>query len=441
VQAWIDMWNHIDRIAKELESSSDISQWSITGTHNREDQFFSTGTRAEEFRTVDSRIITVEIFHINGRLQGISSFSLQPHQWAESRPHIERACEYVKKLHSNRLYILPSQQRYRKLSLCSAELKDNSRAVIDSLWSRASKASSKFRNGKLSTLELFTRYRERYFKNSRGCAGFYDEGLVFMDCVVTATSGAVETESHGEYSYRSPEQMKVEAYLERHLQQAKDKIHAALPPSGPCAVLIGRESVQALFEPFIYHSSAKAFDMGISVFKQGEQVCTGDRSGGTPLTIVSDPLLEKATQSFPFDKDGVSAKRATVIKNGVFSQMWATAEYADYLKIAPTGEFGNCVVDCGRHPIRNLARGPEKVLRIEEFSHFRPDPASGDFVDEIRLGYLINRGKIKPVKGGSISGNVFRFLGDARFSSEMYSSGKYMGPAAVLFPQITVSGA
>jgi len=435
------MWNHIERIAAELESSKDISQWSIRGSHTRDHQFFSTGTKAEEYRTVDSRIITVEIFHIHGKVQGISSFSLQPHEWEESRPHIERACDYAKKLHSNRLFILPSQQRYRKLSLCSRDLKENSRAVIDSLWSRASKEAAKFRNGKLSTLELFNTYRERYFLNSRGCKGYYEEGQLFLDCVVTAHSGGVETESHGEYTFRSAEQVKVEEYLERHFRQAKDKIHAGLPPSGACAVVISREMLPALFEPFVYHSSGKALDMGISVFRKDTPVCRGEKTGGTPLTLTSDPLLAKASQSFPFDKDGVSAKKVTVINKGVFKRMWATAEYADYSKITPTGEFGNYVVDCGRHSLQHLLSGPEKVLQIAEFSHFHPDPATGDFVDEIRLGYLTDKGKVKPVKGGSISGNVFECLGDARFCSDTHSSGKYRGPAAVLFPQLTVSGA
>ncbi len=435
------MWNHIERIAEELESSKDISQWSIRGIHTREHQFFSTGTKAEEFRTVDSQIITVEIYHIHGKLQGISSFSLQPHELGNARPHIERSCDYAKKLHSNRLFILPSHQRYRKLSLCSSDLRENGRAIIDSLWSRASKAASKFKNGALSTLELFNTYRERYFKNSRGCKGYYQEGQLFLDCVVTAHSGAVETESHGEYTFRDAGRVKVEEYLERHLHQAKDKIHAGLPPSGTYAVVISREPLPPLFEPFVYHSSCKAFDMGISVFKKGAPVSRGETTGGTPLTLTSDPLLANSTQSFPFDKDGVSAKKVTVIKKGVFTQMWATAEYADYCKITPTGEFGNYVVDCGRHSFRHLISGAIPVLHITEFSHFHPDPTTGDFVNEIRLGYFIDKGKVRPIKGGSISGNVFECMGDARFSSDLYSSGRYRGPIAVFFPQLSVSGA
>jgi hypothetical protein len=69
-----------------------------------------------------------------------------------------------------------------------------------------------------------------------------------------------------------------------------------------------------------------------------------------------------------------------------------------------------------------------------------PDPVTANFVGEIRLGYERRGGEVLPVKGGSLSGNLFVDLAGARLSQEVVMLGDYFGPEAVLFPELTISG-
>ena len=74
------------------------------------------------------------------------------------------------------------------------------------------------------------------------------------------------------------------------------------------------------------------------------------------------------------------------------------------------------------------------------FSDFQMDAFSGHFGGEIRLAYIIEDGKITPVTGGSINGNLIEAQQNMTFSTERFSSANYEGPYAVKFTDISVAG-
>jgi predicted Zn-dependent protease len=89
-------------------------------------------------------------------------------------------------------------------------------------------------------------------------------------------------------------------------------------------------------------------------------------------------------------------------------------------------------------PTRAAVDGP--VYEIVAFSSFNPDPVTGDFVSEVKLGYRHDARGVTPIKGGSLSGNLFDALADVRFSRETYTDGTYHGPAALRCAQLTLAG-
>ena len=112
---------------------------------------------------------------------------------------------------------------------------------------------------------------------------------------------------------------------------------------------------------------------------------------------------------------------------------------ADYLHIRPTGSFANIEIPAGAHPVQDLlGNGP--VYHLVAFSWLNPDELTGDFVAEIKLGYRVEHGQTTPIKGGSLSGNLFEALGDARLSHETQFTGNYSGPAALRFEHLTIAG-
>jgi predicted Zn-dependent protease len=130
-----------------------------------------------------------------------------------------------------------------------------------------------------------------------------------------------------------------------------------------------------------------------------------------------------------------------LIEGNSFSHPWATKQFADYLKVPATGAFGNWELPAGTTPLADLLRGDGPVLHVRAFSWLTPDTARGNFGTEIRVGYWYEKGSRRPVKGGTVSGNVFAALGTARYSKETVFLGDYLGPAAVRFEGLTVAGA
>ena len=109
---------------------------------------------------------------------------------------------------------------------------------------------------------------------------------------------------------------------------------------------------------------------------------------------------------------------------------------------APTGDFAGLSITPGRwrlEDLRSVADGP--VYEIVSFSLMLPDPITGDFVAEIRLGYRHDATGVRPIKGGSLSGNIFTAFQDARLSAETFSDGAYYGPMSIRFGSLSIRGA
>jgi predicted Zn-dependent protease len=162
--------------------------------------------------------------------------------------------------------------------------------------------------------------------------------------------------------------------------------------------------------------------------------------GGEPFSVASNATAPYGLNSYAFDGNGVPGQRVEIVKDGVFNAAWATKQQADYLKIAPTGGFSNWELPAGKTPLADLTAGDGPVLYVRNFSWLTPDQARANFGSEVRIGYLYEKGVRKPIKGGSVSGNVFAALGTARWSKETAFLGSYRGPAAVRFEGLTISG-
>jgi len=122
---------------------------------------------------------------------------------------------------------------------------------------------------------------------------------------------------------------------------------------------------------------------------------------------------------------------------------------ADYLNIAPTGVIGNLEIPVGPTSIVDLCKDKGPVLQVVEFSALMPDLVSGSFAAEIKLGYEYQNGNVRPVKGGSVSGNLITGFETAGFSTEsqftnyalsLHRFGTYIGPEAARFESFQVSG-
>ena len=293
----------------------------------------------------------------------------------------------------------------------------------------------------LASGEIYATRRRRALRNSRGIEVATHETSVFLDFVLIAREGDREAEFHAEMSRRRLSDLMIESAVDAYATFARHAVTAQLPGNHEGPVILSGNALTNFFQPVIMHASAQAAYQKFSRFTPGEVITPTDPRGDR-LTLLSDALRPWGTNSHAFDSEGLPGTRVALIEDGVFTRYWAGSRYASYLGIEPTGAFGNLTVQPGTwglDVLRSAAEGP--VYEIVEFAFLDPDSISGDFTVEIRLGYRHDASGSTPIKGGTLTGNVFAALADARLSASVYSDGNYHGPAAIRFGSLRISGA
>jgi predicted Zn-dependent protease len=130
-----------------------------------------------------------------------------------------------------------------------------------------------------------------------------------------------------------------------------------------------------------------------------------------------------------------------VVEAGVLIARPASLRYAQYLGIPPTGRPGVAEVGPGATSQAGLLEGDGPILEVLDFSAPNVEAISGDFGMEIRVGYETGADGRRPISGGSVTGNLFEAMADARFASETLGFGGFAGPSAIRFESLQVAGA
>jgi predicted Zn-dependent protease len=156
----------------------------------------------------------------------------------------------------------------------------------------------------------------------------------------------------------------------------------------------------------------------------------GSRIGASNLTIYDDGRFPWGPNSAPFDDEGVATGRRTLVAKGLAEELLYNLLHAGAFDVTSTGNglrglsYGNrewlrfthapglgattLVVTPGDGGTdAELAEMAGDGIWLQQLGWASPDPLSGAFGGEIRIGYRIRNGKIaEPVRGGTIGGTV-----------------------------------
>ncbi len=431
-----------DRLPTLLSSTSGVSDWKARGHADRQTQLYVVGERRDALRTVDGDRIDVTVYVDRDGKRGSSGVTLFPRDGREWPDRIRDAVVRAR-LQANPPFALPEKQRYRSVPLVDPTIREageeRAREVVD----RIVRLVRRERGVSLSSAEVFLTHARTRFANSRGAEGAYEETMADLEFVVLAGDSVAGTEALEEYGRRRVSDLALDESVARAARTARDAMDASAPGAARSAVVFSGEplrdgSLSDFWQPLRFHTSAEAAYRKLSRFAPGRSITSG-RLAGEPLELAGDATLRYGVASAPFDRDGVALGRVQLVEDGMLLRYWATKEFADHLGVEPTGALTNLTVSAGRAREADLlADGP--LLQVVSFSWFNPDSITGDFSCEIRLGYEHRRGRVRPVKGGAVQGNLFAALSHATFSREVDWMGSYHGPRSVRFERLTVGG-
>ncbi len=460
----------IETLATTLGALPGASEWQIEAQRNAETQLYAIGDRVEARRDVvdEHARVTLHNDHTprggseaageSGATlaRGSATVTLLPEDIADASHLGAQLAETltIAGLTDNPLFRLPEPPAAYPVVETSDAALAGSAAALDRLLSDAfaqlDAEVQRHADVRLSSAELYATRGERHVRTSRGADCSYAGTSVALDVVLIASAGGEEAEFHAEATRRRLEDLAIVRTVAAFARFAHDSLRATAPSTHQGAVILSGEAASNFFVPmlenlgllsaFKLHTSAQAAFQRLSRLSLGASISGGEPRGDR-LTMIADAMRPYGTRTAPCDADGLPARRMTVIEDGVFRRMWAESRYAAYLGMEPTGAFGNLTVLPGTASLEALRAAEGGVVyEIVAFSAFTPDPVSGDFVSEIKLGYRHDASGSRPIKGGSLSGNVFEALGDARFSRETYADGSYYGPAGLRFASLSIAG-
>lgn len=434
-------------LAKILETlkSRDLAAWSVYHVITRGAQAYAVPRQMEAKRAIDGEEYKLEVLRHTKAADGSTAVgngyaTLLPDGDIDSA--VDQA-SLVAGLVANPLYSLPEPTEYPDIPLVDAEVRDHPQARLDGLMDDLRRAAAAQDGVRLTSAECFGETQTTHLINSRGIDVQQEGTLVDIEFVLQAHRGERHSEMLREMTRRQVTDLNIEREVERRARYTRDLLEATSPPSwqGPVVLrdaalvnfMVGDELSSTVLRTL---GSAATKYAKVSPWEIGQSVFRGEVKGD-PLTLWANRAVPFGTNSNRFDEEGLRGQRIELIRNNKLVSFVASKRYAEYLKIPPTGDFGAAELPPGNTPAANLLAEPH--VEVSQFSWFNPDPISGNFASEIRLGYLVKDGKATPFKGGQLIGNVLDALADVRWSSETGFFGGCLGPHTARFNNLKVA--
>ncbi|MDQ3701753.1 MAG: metallopeptidase TldD-related protein [Chloroflexota bacterium] len=460
----------LEKIVAGLEQHQGVSDWTVSHRRSRSVQLYLIGRETESLRDVATEEFDVEVFNdhsapggetagtgggesdriagesdrLTGTVRGVASLKLVPADAGRVVQRLDDAVLMAQLVH-NPPYTLAEPATYPEVPLADPELVSAdgaaraAQAFAGQLWELVEREAGV----RLSAAELFLTYSEVELRNSRGIRVRSAGTRVLSELVLLASgNGAEDAEHFRQIQGRRLADLHLPTAVAEAAQAARDTLRARAPKTGTAPVVLSGDALIPLFEAFTYQASAAAaymklarFDVGESIY--GERDVTGER-----LTLRANALRPFGLASHRFGADGLPGQDTLLIQDGVLRARHATQRYAQYLGIPATGALGNTEVAPGGTSLEDLTTATDggPTYHVVGFSAPDVDPITGDFGSEIRLGYEVTPQGRRPIKGGSVSGNVFDAFASARFARDTIDRGEYAGPAGVRFAALRVSG-
>ncbi|MBN2053423.1 hypothetical protein JW905_00790 [bacterium] len=438
----------MDRIIKTLDAFPEISAWRVKKVNTTRYQMFVIGSSLDTIRKVVTESYQLTVYCDHADLRGATDLVVYEHELDRLEQKLRKAVFIARRVGARR-FELPSPSHLPFVEAFDPTLLGDVQDILFvKLADRLIEAVAQQPSVTLSSSEYFLDVIHTRLINSRGIDATMGSTEIFFDGILLSESDGRRVEVHFEPRARRLQDLPVEEIVRQYAGYARDSLRAGLPASGTQPVIICGDALTHIFSTLIHHTSAASHYRQISSFRRGHSIYPGGRPQGEPLTLISNAFVPFGLRTAPCDGDGVAGQRVELIREGRFERPWSTKQYADYLEQAPTGSVANLEIPVGRNPLEALRRdGPN--LEVAAFSAMMPDPVSGDFAAEIKLGYEHRGGISRPVKGGSISGNILTGFQHAYFSTEgrfgnygltIDQFGSYIGPAAIRFEGFQVSG-
>ena len=289
----------------------------------------------------------------------------------------------------------------------------------------------------------------RYFANSRGFSGGYRRSSCSLSVSPVAKSGDRMERDYWYTMARTPEK------LESAESVGREAARRVLRRLGPRKVATQKAPIvfDSLTARSLLGSIFEAVS-GDSIYRHASflEGKLGERVASESVTVIDDPTIPGLFGTWPFDDEGVPARRKVVIEKGVLKTFLHNSYTARKMNSRTTGNAGrglagNPWVDHGNFYLEAGNKSPEKIIQgiksglfVTELMGQGVNVVNGDY-SRGAAGLWIENGEIAyPVSEVTIAGNLKQMLLDIReIGSDLVFRGSTATPT-LLIGEMTVSG-
>ena len=448
------------RITDALRAHPGIHDWTLRLERTRGVQIYLVGTDVESVRQVTREAYEVEVFNDHPAPAGANGPELArggatiplARVDLDRLPRILDDAVTMASLINNPPWSLAGPAAMPDVALADprlVEAADATAAGLDAADRIRDLAERERASGvRLSGAELFLTYYESELTNSQGAEASSTSTRILMEVTLLARGTQDETEYFRQAESRQLADLELEETVRVGAQLARDKLGAAAPRTRLGPVVIAGEALNQMMAgqvtgapgAYIFQAMARTAYENLSRFEIGASIYGDVEPSGDLVTMRANARRPFGVSSYRWDSDGLPAQDLLVIEDGILRARPATLRYAQYLGVPATGRPGVAEMAVGTTSRADLLAGDGPVLEVLDFSAPNVEPLSGDFGMEIRVGYENDPAGRRAVSGGSVTGNLFEAMANARFSVESQGFAQVAGPSAIRFESLQVAG-
>ncbi len=280
----------------------------------------------------------------------------------------------------------------------------------------------KDRDAWINSAEIFAKRDTVRIVNYKGCDVRYVKESVCGEFVVQSRLGGNDVELFKQFEYDGTDAESLTVRCSEALKAVKDRASAVQSPSDVSGypIILCDETVGEFLQFYLSRCNASCIYPKYSDYKVGGDVCAEAAGDKVSIQIVPDK---------PYSSEGIRMISHRLIDNGIVKTLHGDSAYSSYIGIEPIGAFSRIL--CDNEGVDDEELLAEPYIMVKSFSDFQMDAMDGSFGGEFRLAYLCDGGKITPLTGGTVSGNMFDAQKKLAFSKAKYKEAGYYGPSMV----------
>lgn len=288
-----------------------------------------------------------------------------------------------------------------------------------------------------------------YYAATNGFVGGYSASGFSMSVSVIAGE---DTNMETDYDFDSAAYLKDLADPASIGRNAGERAVKALNPrKGPTKtmpVVFDRRTAGGIIGSLAGAISGSAVARGTTFLKES----MGKQIFSTNISVIDDPFLKRGARSHPFDGEGVSPQKRSIIDNGVLTGWLLDTSSAKQLGLKTTGNAArsassppspraaNFYMQPGQKTVEELIKDIDEGFFVTQLMGSGANPVTGDYSRGAR-GFWIEKGRITyPVAEMTIAGNILQMWLDLEAANDLIF--KYgVDTPTLRIAKMTVAGA